>query len=86
MSEPQSPTEAERIELAKLFRAIAEFGRRVRQRRLAEAGQDRRIPSGKQTLNLQNQSPRIVQKRIRRKKYLQEKNTEPSYSDGTLKN
>jgi hypothetical protein len=34
------PTEADRIALTNMFRAIAEYGRRIRLRKLAEAGKD----------------------------------------------
>jgi hypothetical protein len=33
MLQPSSPTDADRIALTNMFRAIAEYGRRIRQRR-----------------------------------------------------
>jgi hypothetical protein len=39
MSSAAAPTEADRIALNNMFRAIAEYGRKVRLRRLAESSQ-----------------------------------------------
>ena len=86
MSETQTPTDADRIELANLFKAIAEFGHRVRQRRLAEAGQMGLTLSGERPLVLQDQPLRVEQKKTRRKKKISRKQTDPFHSDGTLKN
>jgi len=41
MSQAPLPSESDRIALIQMFKAIAEYGRRVRQRRATEAAEER---------------------------------------------
>jgi hypothetical protein len=70
MSQTPPPTEADRIALTNMFKAIAEYGRKVRQRRQAECEKAGEVKPVQPKRDSENQLPlqQTKVRLIRRKK------------------